>query len=82
MSIDLIRSIRYFRFMKRTKFFNKDGYYETVTAFEGVIPETDGLFDDCPHCQMLRKQIEDGIASPLPPQWLFRDGKTPLDDEY
>jgi hypothetical protein len=28
-------------------------------------PKGDGLFDDCPLCQKLRKEIEDGRASPM-----------------
>ncbi len=46
----------------KAKTFKKDEMYEVIIPFGlGPVPE-DGIFDDCPICRQLKKDLETGRA--------------------
>lgn len=46
--------------MKTKTFQRKENTYEVIVPFGGADAPDDGLFDDCPICQQLKKDLEEG----------------------
>ncbi len=52
----------------KNKYQRNDGFFEVVVPFGNPQAGADALFDDCPICQELRRQIERGEVDAVPMQ--------------